>query len=813
MQNGWLKRGIAVGLCLWASAAIHAQTPCSTVLTGQILAQTTRQPLPGATVYVRELSIGAVADTTGTFRLSTLCRGKYTLVYQSIGYKPIEQIVTIQTDLAQIVSPAQLRPDSQTLQEITVTEHRSEAKQLLQTQAELSGHALDASRGLSLGESLKTLPGLYSVQTGPSISKPVIHGLYSNRILTLNNGVRQEDQQWGSEHAPMIDPFLASRITVIKGAASIRYGSDAIGGVILVEPKPMPTTPGLGGEINVVGGTNGRQGTASALLEQAVGGNLTGLSWRVQSTLKRVGYARTPNYFLENSSYHETNFSGAVAYTRSLRTGGTAGIDLFYSQFNTKVGLFTGAQVGSLSDFYAAIARPEPLRQPGFSYALDRPYQHVQHGLLRLRAFLRSDRLGNLTFTYGRQQNVRREYDFLSFSRVTDPELYLKLVTQTADLIWEQKPVKTANGGQFSGSVGANGITQGNVRKFLFLIPNYRNYGAGLFALQRYAYNNWTVEGGIRYDYRWLRAFFLDEITNAVTNTTRQWQNLTGSFGVTYQLSPQLTITGNLGTAWRAPNVNDLYSNGLHQSAVAYERGNPNLQPEQARNLNLSVEYTGKRLYADLTLYNNWINNYIYLKPDSVPIVRQRGAFPSFTYNQVRATFRGIDATLRYKLAEGLTLVSKTSLLFAYDHTNRDYLVYIPPNRTDNGLRYTLPDRGRFSGMYVSVSSQYVSRQNRVPTVTQREEGGRIIFTGDFAPPPPAYTLFGAELGFRSRIGRQPISLILTGTNLLNRAYRDYLDRFRYFADEPGRNVMLKLKLPLSFGQNRTELVWNDSES
>lgn len=781
-----------------AGSVGYGQSPCRAVLTGRILGADTRQPLSGATVVIRKLTSGTAADTAGYVRLTALCPGHYTLDFQFVGYKTTAVAVTVGMDSLLTLAPVALVPDNQTLQEVVVTEHRSEARQLLQTQTALSGSALDATRGESLGESLKTLPGLYTIQTGPSIAKPVIHGLYSNRILTLNNGVRQEDQQWGTEHAPQIDPFLAERLTVIKGAASIRYGSDAIGGVILVEPKAMPTTPGLGGELDLVGGTNGRQGTLSARIEQAFGRKLAGLSWRLQGTIKRVGYIKTPNYYLENSSYHENNASAAVAYTRR-----NAGVEGFYSQFATRVGLFTGAQVGSLTDFYAAIGRAEPLRQPRFSYDLGRPYQQVSHDLLKLRAFWRSDRRGTLTAIVARQQNIRREYDFLSFSRSGDPELYLKLVTQTADLVWEHRPVRTAGGGQWSGSAGINGLTQSNIRRFLFLIPNFRNYGAGLFASERYARSRWALEGGVRYDYRWLRAFFLDNATNRVTAKTRDWSNLTGSLGASWQLNSQLAVLANVSSAWRAPTVSDLYSDGLHQSAVAYERGNPDLKPEQAYNTSLAVEYTGRRLYADLGFYNNRIDNYIYLKPDSVPIVRQRGAFPAYSYRQVQATFRGIDATIRYQLTSRLTLTSKTSLLFAYDRTNRGYLVSIPPNRTDNSLRYSLPESEpnrptRISGVYASLTGQYVARQNRVPAVTQRQENGTIIFTGDFAPPPPAYTLFGAEVGFRWRLGTQSLTVILTGTNLLNRAYRDYLDRFRYFADEPGRTVMVKLKLPLA---------------
>ena len=792
---------VCLVITLLTGPGSYAQTVCTTVMTGQILSQNSREPLTGATASIRSLSIGAVTDTAGYFRLPSICPGQYTIDFQFVGYKILSQPVTVGADSVVVLSPVQLAPDNQLLQEVVVTERRSEARQILQVQTALTGTALDATRGQSLGESLKTLPGLYSIQTGPSISKPVIHGLYSNRIITLNNGVRQEDQQWGSEHAPQIDPFLATRLTVIKGAASIRYGSDAIGGVILVEPKAMPTEFGVGGELNVVGGTNGRQGVLSGYVEQALK-PVPGLSWRLQGTLKRVGYAKTPDYYLENSSYHENNVAGTVSYKRPK-----SGIEVFYSQFYTKVGLFTGAQVGSLDDFYAAIARPEPLRQPGFSYALNRPYQQVQHNLFKVRAFVRSDRWGTLTATVARQQNVRREFDVLAFSRSTNPELYLKLVTHTTDLVWEHSPVRTVAGGRFLGSVGLNGITQGNVRRFLFLIPNYRNYGAGLFAIERYARNRWAIEAGVRYDYRWLRAYFLDEPTNTITARTRDWRNATGSLGTTYQVSGQLTLSGNFSTAWRAPNVSDLYSDGLHQSAVAYERGNPNLKPEQAYNTNIGVEYTGERLYADIALYSNQINDYIYLKPDSVPIVRQRGAFPAYSYSQVRATFRGVDATIRHKLTDRLTFTSRTSLLFAYDHTNRDYLVNIPPNRIDNGLRYELVDRRvtnvkRVSGVYFSLTNQYVARQSRAPIVTQRQENGQVIFTGDFAPPPAAYTLWGGEIGFAWRVDHQSIQIILTGTNLLNRAYRDYLDRFRYFANEPGRNIMLKLKWPLVFGKS-----------
>ncbi|MFT4030960.1 MAG: TonB-dependent receptor [Siphonobacter sp.] len=775
---------VLIGIMMWYSKA-HAQIACRDSIRG-VVERTDGLPLIGARIWLEGISRGTITDSLGHFTVPLLCPGNYLLRCQFLGYIPQERQISIpQSGILQF----RLVSKATDLQELRITQHRSEGQQLLQVQSELAGQALDQVRGQSLGEMLKAITGLYSIQTGPTISKPVIHGLHSNRILILNNGIRQEGQQWGSEHAPEIDAFLASRLTVIKGAASIRYGSDAIGGVILVEPKDMPADPGLSGEVNIAGGSNGRMGIVSGRMEGAFSGALSGLSARVQGTLKQSGYVKTPHYYLENTSYRERNFSTDIHYDRKK-----LGIELFYSRFATKIGLFTGAQIGSLADLYAALQRSEPLVQPGFSYQLERPYQDVQHDLIKLKAFLRSDRWGTFTITAARQQNLRQEYDYVPFSGALTPELYLKLVTHTADLIWEK--AKTKPSGQWSSSAGFTGLTQGNVREYLFLIPNYRTYAGGAFVLEQFRRKQLQLEAGIRYDYRWLRAYFLDELTNTVYFKTHTWSNSNASLGASYQLHNHLSILANVSTAWRAPNVADLYSDGLHQSAVAYEHGNENLVPEKAYNANLSFIYTKKRLTAELGLYNNLISNYIYLKPDSLPVVKQRGTFPSYTYDQVRATFRGVDLTLSYDLSSKLSLNSKTSLLFAYDHTHHDYLVSITPQRTENSISYLAGNWKKFRQPYVRLTTLFVAHQNRAPAVSSRLENGQYIYTGDFAPPPPAYFLLGAELGTTLAIAKQSVGIIVTGTNLMNTVYRDYLNRFRYFADEPGRNVMLKLKVP-----------------
>ncbi|MBK7882797.1 MAG: TonB-dependent receptor plug domain-containing protein [Chitinophagaceae bacterium] len=180
---------------------------------------------------------------------------------------------------------------------------------------ELSGKALQETRGLSLSEALTKINGVTMLQTGSTISKPIIHGLHSNRILTINNGVRQEGQQWGNEHAPEIDPFIADKLTVIKGVDELKYGSDAIGGVVLVDPKPLRNKPGYAAEINTAYFTNNRQYVLSGVFEQQLK-KISAFTYRVQGTFKKAANAATPGYRLNNTASEEKNFSITAGFKK-----------------------------------------------------------------------------------------------------------------------------------------------------------------------------------------------------------------------------------------------------------------------------------------------------------------------------------------------------------------------------------------------------------------------------------------------------------------------------------------------------------------
>ncbi|MHA6249518.1 TonB-dependent receptor [Pontibacter sp. CAU 1760] len=751
---------------------------CGLTLSGKVLDHDSRETLVGATVAIPKLHQASAADEYGNYHFHHLCQGTYTLQVTYVGYEPETFTVKL---TGSTVKDLPLHALSMTLSTVEVRGNRLQEQ--AQTSQALTGRALEETRGQTLAASLQGIAGVSTIQTGPTIAKPVIHGMHSNRVLLLNNGVRQEGQQWGSEHAPEIDPFVATELKVIKGAAGVRYGADAIGGVVIVEPSALPTKPGIGGKVNLLGSTNNRQLAASATVE----GNsaaIPPLSWRMQGTLKKAGNSKTPDYYLGNTGLEEQNFSGALGYKKA-RFGG----ELFYSQFNTKLGILKASHIGNLTDLRFAIERGKPVGADtvGFTYTIGRPYQDVQHDLLKAKAYLKTGELGELEFTYGWQRNRREEYD-LHNATADRPALYLNLNTHTTEAIWQHTPR-----GNFSGSVGLSTIYQNNTYKYSAFLPYYTGITAGVFATEKWRQDRLQLEAGIRYDYKYLQVKRFD-VNQALQKPTFDFNNVSGTLGALYDVGYHLNFGLSATSAWRAPSVNELFSEGVHHSAATYEVGDPGLASEQAYNFEAAVNYFGNpRLNGQVSIYYNLINNYIYLSPLAEPVLTIRGAFPAFKYRQTDATFKGVDLSLEYKLLPDLTLDSKTAIVRARNAATDDYLINIPADRFDNSLRYELrqPEEHStiFSNTYISVGGTYVAKQTRLPSKTEE----------DFAPAPDSYFLMHAEAGTQVKFGNQVVEFGITGTNLTNTMYRDYLNRFRYFSDEVGRLLMFRVKVPLNF--------------
>jgi iron complex outermembrane receptor protein len=751
-------------------------TVCNFTLSGKVIDEHDKTLLMFATVYIKELERGSVSDNKGNYTIENLCKGTYTIIVSHLGCDPVTETITLTKSEKHHFYPEHHTED---LKEFTLLEEGYE-EEVSVAKKELSVKELNQSRGESLGESLKTITGVTTLNTGSSISKPVIHGLHSDRVLILNNGIRQEGQQWGNEHAPEIDPYIANKLSVIKGADGIRYGANAIAGVVLVEPHALRDSAGVNGEFNIAAATNGKLGVSSATLDGNIG-KLNGLSWRLQGTLKRSGNVNTSNYYLKNTGLKEYNFSWAVGSNKEKY-----GIETFYSKFNTDIGIFSAAHIGNLTDLQRAIESSEPLESADFTYDINRPLQHIEHELFKVKAYWLTGNFGKLNFVYARQYNLRQEYDKHlprndSIAALNLPELQFEITTHLGELSWKQN-----KNGAFNTQIGIATSNQANTFEGREFIPAFTKYSTGVFLIEKWRSDNFKLEleTGLRYDYVYQQVFKWDSKKRVYNNYEYTYNNVSGSVGAIYKPNSKLTTRVNFGMAWRPPNVSELFSDGLHHGAAAVEYGDTNLVAERAYNTIVAIDYVNKNFLIQLEGYYNRINNFIYLKPSIPATLTIKGAFPTFNYTQVDAALTGFDLKMSYQLTKHLTWIGKTSFLNAYNISANEWLVGMPANRFENVLEFNLKKFKKLTDFYVEAGFQNILRQNHIPD------------NSDYLVPPESYNLLRAGLGFGFPIAKkQKLVVNFEVKNLLNTAYRDYLNRFRYYADEMGRNYTLKLKL------------------
>lgn len=768
-------------ITLLFTVSVAAQTNCNASLSGRVIDEHDGSALFYATVYIKELERGVASDSNGNYRIEDLCEGTYTVQCSHVGCETITTQLEIKGATAHNFTPEH---HAKELSAATVvgTKDRDEVRLVCPT--EIIRLEEVQLTGTPLGEQLKQVNGMTTLSTGNSIAKPVLHGMHSNRLLILNNGVRLEGQQWGTEHGPEIDPFTAAEFRVITGANSVRYGPDAIAGVIQINPRPLRATPGWDGAVELAGFSNGRQGVVSARLDGQVK-QLPGLSWRGQGTYKRGGNVETPNYFLKNTGSEELDFSWAARYQANQWN-----VEAYYSQFNTKLGVFSAAHIGNLSDLQRAFEADEPLESSEFSYDIARPWQEVEHELFKVKSTLQQGENGNLSITYARQYNRRLEYDKDeplndSLAALNLPELELKLTTHTGDVVWEHQWQK-----HLRGEMGFSALYQENTYDGRLFIPNFEKYGAGLFLLERWQSDSsrWSFGAGARLDYITQEVYLRKG--NNIVSPDYSYVQPSGNLGAEYTVNERIQVVANLGTAWRPPNVSELYSNGLHHGAASVEFGDTSLVAETAYSLSLGAGYTHKKVYVRLDGYYTYFDNFIFLKPTLPPTLTIRGAFPTFRYEQVQAVLRGVDATVRLPLNNQFTLESKASLLRAWNQSTSEYLILMPADRVESSLKFVLPGKLGNGFNFISLTGERVFKQSRVPA------------NSDFVAPPKGYNLVHFYAGFYFGAEEARMQCGLTVTNLFNTTYRDYLNRFRYYADDMGRNISLKLLIPFTFLTN-----------
>jgi iron complex outermembrane recepter protein len=781
VRNGIMSCLLLFG-CLPVRAQFDATQGCKHTLKGVIL-DNENHPMPFANVYIADLQRGTVADENGRFTLENLCNKSYTFTLTHVECEHKTQGLVIEGDMETVFI---LQHRLQMLQNVVIT-GKKRVLESIQTRSELSATELLSGGSANLGEMLKKINGVTALNTGATISKPVIRGLTGDRVLVIQNGVRQESQAWGMDHAPEIDPLSAGKIAVIKGANGVKYGSGAIGGVILVEPNPLRDSAGMDGFVLLTGQSNGRGGAIAGMLQ----GNLNeNWSWRVQTSAQKAGTMNTPSYFLENSGVEGWN--GAVTVRRKKKN---VTQEFYYNHFYTKIGILKGSHFGNIADLERAIAaaRPANADSATFGYSIQKPAQMVSHDLVKLNLAFPTKNFGKMNISLSGQYNLRQEFDaHRLFGNVTnnfdraDSGFELPTVALKAD--WEHATFRN-----YQGSLGFESSFQRNRAFAGNLIPDYRSYKLGAYWTERYKKypRPLEIETGIRYDFQQTQ---MDKSTS-IEYPTLNFHNISSSVGFIYRITENLKATANISTAWRAPNVNELYSKGVHHGTASYEAGNPNLKSEKALNADLNFEYGSQKVQFQINIFRNLVSNYIYLEPDTNfnpqlqrrgIVITIRGVFPKFDYQQTDATLTGADASMNWNFVPNFSCKIRYSTLYAKNTIQNEYLPLMPPSKIENEWRYEkneVKSNKYLKKWHCSVNLIKVFEQERLP-----------IRISDFKDAPDGYVRADASAGAECRLFGKVTEVNLTVNNVSNTIYRDYLDRFRYFTDATGRNIGIHVK-------------------
>ena len=666
---------IAAALAALASAlpAVASPPVSPRTLSGRVT-DSTGTALAQVRVTVLEVNRTTTTDIDGRFSLPTLPGGTYGISFALVGYAPqVRRIAIRDADLTLDIT---LRPTLIELPEVQVTATPMATTSLTSPQpvSILSGGELQAHRAASLGETISALPGVHSFSTGSGIGKPVIRGLSSTRVLILADGQRVESQQWGDEHGPQVEAGDASRIEVIRGPASVLYGSDAIGGVVNVIKPPLPDAIGRdpfarGSMVAAFSTVNGEpDGTLS--LEGASGG----FGARGSFTGRTSGDVRTPAGDLPNSGGNTVNASGSVGYR-----GGWGSVSTSYVHRDERIEI-----------------HEDPAEDPAAT-----PFQRIGDDRLSLTAQLPAGG-SHLDVDMGYERNRRREFEEAG---ATDVGLGLLSRTYTADVRLHHAPASN-----IAGVIGVSGL-RNTFDKFgeETLIPGNSFDDVGAYVFEQAELSRWNLSAGARYDHRSLDVD-ADQVLG-VTAQTRSYNSVTGNLGVLYRVAEPVALVLNVGRGYRAPTAFDLFSNGVHEGTVRFERGDSTLGNETSINTDLSVRVQTGSLTAEMGVFANYINNFIFPRP--IGTLDPESGFEIFDITQGNARLTGFESALEYHVTTWLHLRGTADYVRGQNRTTDLPLPFIPPFRATYSARFEGNGDSWMQSPYFSVGGESNVRQTR----------------------------------------------------------------------------------------------------
>lgn len=765
--------------------------------TGYVLDAKNAQPLSGASVYVSDLKTGAVTDTKGFFRITGIPAGQHLVEVSFVGYATVTELIQMNADVNKSFSLSATILENN---EVVVT-GVSTATQIRRTPTPVSivkRTELIKISATNLVDALSRKPGIAQISTGPAISKPVIRGLGYNRVVVMSDGIRQEGQQWGDEHGLEIDEYSVQKVEILKGPASLMYGSDAMAGVIHIITN-SPVAQGLlkGSITGNFQSNNSLAGTGV----QLAANHHSGFNWNAYTSVRRAAdYRNAYDGRVYNSKFKEFNFGGYAGFN-----GKWGFSHLILSRFHQLAGVVEGDR-----DANGQFLKPMPGGNTALPSAADfnsaspqLPYQDITHEkLISDNSF--NFPAGRLTVMAGIQRNRRIE-----FGNPDDPdekELFFDLGTITYAVSFHE----TKNT-SWHHSVGIAGMVQKNQNKGVeVLIPEYRMKDIGGFWYVARSWKQLSFSGGLRIDHRALHSFALDENGQPrFTDLKRTFTNISGSAGFSYIPHPSWTIKWNLARGFRAPAIAELASNGTHEGTNRYEYGSRHLNTEKSLQTDAGVEWKSEHMSVGLNLFYNAISDFIYYQKlrgfsggDSLVDV-DGDLIQAFHFTQDDARLAGGELLLDIHPhpLDWLHFENSFSIVqgrFAKAVDGTKNIPLMPAAHLLSELRADISTGdSRWQNIYVKLEFEHFFRQNTPFTAYDTET------------PTKGYTLLhaGAGLDLKSKTKTTIASLYFNVSNLFDVAYQNHLNRLKYTAVNPvsgrtgvfnmGRNFSIKLIVPI----------------
>lgn len=796
------------------------------LLEGSVLDKQTHEGLPGAIIYFPDLKTGTASGPDGKYKINKLPAVKTLVQVKMIGYKTIVKTIDLKNN-----EPVNFEMEESAVEAdeviVTGTSQSTELKRNPVPMTAIDQKYLSQAAGNNIIDAMIKIPGISALSTGPNISKPYIRGLGYNRILTLFDGVRQDGQQWGDEHGIEVDQFLVDRIEVVKGPASLIYGSDALAGVVNLVPAHTAPEGFLKGSVLTNYQSNNKQVAGSF----ALAGNDKGFVWGLRSSHKQAAdYENQYDGRVYGTKYNETD---ANAYLGINRSWGYSHLN--FTLYDNQQEVPDGSRDSVSRKFTKQISEADTLRPivsnaEMSNYKIAAIHQRVQH----YRVYWSNNfifRKSKLGINLGFQQSHRREYAHPQNTSIAG--LNLLLNTGTYDVKYYLPEIK----GWLS-TLGINGMLQENRNNDAteFVIPNHQLFDLGGFIFSKRSFGKLDLAAGLRYDTRHFENSALYTKPDPATGFTmataanpndssvvkqfdayqHSFYGFSGSLGATYNLSDNFCLKANVARGYRAPNIAEISAKGVHPGTGFEQLGDANFKPEFSLQEDVGVFWESKHVSGSLEIFNNMISNYIYNEKLSSAFggdslyLQNGNAYPVFKFRQTTAQLYGGEFSfdIHPHPLDWLHFENSVSLIYgmnrggngAHITDSTRYLPYIPPFHTNSELRADFRKKlGCFTSIFIKAGVQFYAAQNQYLAAYRTETRT------------PGYTLVDAGLGANiiNKKGRAICSLSVIASNLANVAYQSNMSRLKYFDNYPvngsgrsgiysmGRNISFKLIIPI----------------